>query len=122
MPGSAIAPTSPRSTGLRLFLAFLIGLLLGPNPFLPGWSQWAVPVGVLTVALLLSIVLDSGVRYSEIPTERMIIDLLPMLLIAGIILMTVGVLLWAVTASALNFRCLSCISIFRWSAGDIHCG
>lgn len=93
MQSSAIAPPSPRSTGLRLLLAFLIGLLLGPDPFLPGWSQWAVPVGVLTVALLLSIVLDSGIYQSGISSGRMIIDLVPMLLTGGIILMAVGVFL-----------------------------
>jgi len=122
MPGSAIAPTSPRSTGLRLFLAFLIGLLLGPNPFLPGWSQWAVPVGVLTVALLLSIVLDSGVRYSGIPTERMIIDLLPMLLTAGIILMTVGVLLGQFRHPLLIFVILAVFPFFVGLLGTFIVG
>src|SRR5690349_12351065 len=98
MQGSTVAPISLPWLGLRLLLAFLIGLLLGPNPFLPGWLQWAVPVAILTIALVVSIVLNSDVRQSGITSGLLLI-----LLIAAIVLAAVGVLLAQLNGPLLIF-------------------
>ncbi len=81
-----IAP-SARSVSLRLLIAFLLGLPLGPDPTFPEWLQWTIPVVVLVFAMLLSIQLDPNVRRGVITPERAVraslfVLLLTMLMVA----------------------------------------
>ena len=88
-----LASSSSTAVSFRLLLAFLLGLPLGPLPFVPNWMQWFAPITVLVVAVLLSIQLDPLVRSGIITPERAVqISFLPLLLI-GVVVATMAILL-----------------------------
>ena len=98
MQNSGGAPASSKSTVLRLFIAFVLGLPMGlPYSFISSspsiaWWRYGVPVAVLVSAMLLSILLDPDVRQGAITPTRTVISLLLVLLLAGL-LVGVGVIL-----------------------------
>ena len=76
---------------LRLLAAFLLGLPIGPLPFILPWVQWAAPVVVLAAVMLISIQLDTVVRQRK-TDERAGRALLLVLLVLGIIVVTMAIL------------------------------
>src|SRR5712692_8153353 len=89
-----IAP-SARSVSLRLLIAFLLGLPLGPVPTFPEWLQWTMPVVVLIFAMLLSIQLDPNVRQGVITPERAMRASLFVLLLAIVLVAVMALLISA---------------------------
>jgi hypothetical protein len=85
----AILVTPVRS---RLLVAFLLGLPIGPLPFILPWLQWVVPVVWLAAALLVSIQLDPVVRQRTIDERAGRASLL-MLLALGIIVAAMAILI-----------------------------
>jgi hypothetical protein len=85
-PAISVAPVR-----LRLLVAFLLGLPIGPLPFLLPWLLWVMPVMWLAAVLLISIQRDPVVRQG-MTDERARRASLLMLLILGMIVATMAIL------------------------------
>lgn len=100
-----LAPSSRRSRAIRLGIAFLLGLQL--SIFSLAFPQWAqrLPVGVLIMAMMLSIVFDPRVQQSLLTS---------MLLVAGIVktLLAIGIPLIVLTALFLFVPTVTAFGIF----------
>ena len=75
----------------RLLVAFLLGLPIGPLPFMFPWLQWVMPVVWLAAVLLISIQRDPVVRQG-MTDERARRASLLMLLVLGIMVTAMGIL------------------------------
>jgi len=83
--------TSVAPVRLRLLVAFLLGLPIGPLPFMMPWLQWVLPVLWLAAVLLISIQRDPVVRQG-MTDERARRASMLMLLVLGIMVAAMGFL------------------------------
>ena len=98
MQGSATPSTPTLSSPLRLLVAFVLGVPAGlvfffnpQNTPIQGW-MYAIPAGVLFIAMLLSILFDPAVRQGRIAPLRPIISLVLVLLIASAVVVALALL------------------------------
>ena len=98
MQGSATPSTPTLSAPLRLLVAFVLGVSAGlvfffnpQNTPIQGW-MYAIPAGVLFIAMLLSILFDPAVRQGRIAPLRPIISLVLVLLIASAFVVALALL------------------------------
>ncbi|MDQ2713417.1 MAG: hypothetical protein M3Z08_00750 [Chloroflexota bacterium] len=104
-PPLATPISSTRSRAIRLGIAFVLGLQLGIffsffNAIaFPQWVQ-RLPVGVLIVAMMLSILFDPRVQQGTLSSGRLVIGIVKILLAIGIPLIVLTALFFLVPASA----------------------
>ncbi|MBA2285755.1 MAG: hypothetical protein H0W02_09750 [Ktedonobacteraceae bacterium] len=103
-PPLPTSTSSTRSRAIRLGIAFVLGLQLGILSFFnviafPQWVQ-RLPVGVLIVAMMLSILFDPRVQQGTLTSGRLVAGIVKVLLAIGVPLLVLTVLFFFVPAIA----------------------
>jgi hypothetical protein len=94
MQPSTTTPTTTLSTFTRLLIAFVLGLPTGILSYFTlqassiEWWQFGIPIVVLTAAMLLSILLDTGVHEGAVSPLRAAISIIVVLLLTGVFIAT----------------------------------